>query len=158
MRRTDVDDSILEDFVCKLRQFSKDDMKKDEGWRFGPVVYYRSTSAMRLISSKRRTLRVLSDYRKQSEHFGLIHRRLQDKTSQIFTATSLVLFGIFVEGERGMLTQTIKATRKLVDVTPVVYDSQKFIGDIVPDKVRKAFNCTVHARFPLWSWTSLHSM
>ena len=146
MRLRKIDDpSPAADIVRRLRLLSAADVKGDEAWRFAPIGV--------LSHCERDNLNV-AQIRAFAQAFGLplFKWRRSVHTSQAHLLDSLgpaeraaiyerepALYDWFCEGAPGLIAQTIRSTRKLVNGTPFVFDSLGFEGDAPPPEVVAAY-------------------
>jgi hypothetical protein len=148
MRRVDVAQPVTDAFVERLHTVSAADLGSDERWRFAPIG---------VLSRLERDAINYAQLKAFAQAFGLplVRWRLQlsdpdalralgDNLDELYEEES-GLWSYFVEGAPLNLTQTIMATRKLVNGSPGLADSLTFRDGVVPAALAAAYDLRTYA-------------
>ena len=143
MRRTGVGQSVTDKFVAGLRAVSAADLMEDETWRFAPIgVLSRAVrdalNYAQLKAFARAFELPLVKWRRQLLDLEAL-TRMKDNLNELYDEEPQ-LWCYFVEGAPVNLTDTIMATRKLVNSTPGLTNSLSFRDGLVPDVLTEAYN------------------
>ena len=143
MRRTDTDQPVTDEFVARLRTVSAADLAEDETWRFAPIGVLsqperNALNHAQLYAFAQAFNLPLVRWRRQFLDPQALDR-MKDNLDELYDHEP-ELWSYFVEGAPVNLTDTIMATRKLVNGTPGLLDSLSFRNGTVPDALDRAYD------------------
>lgn len=152
MRRPDIDQPVTDEFVAGLRTVSAADLAQDETWRFAPIGVLsqperNAINHAQVYAFARAFNLPLVRWRRQLLDPQALDR-MKENLNELYDHEP-ELWTYFVEGAPVNLTDTIMATRKLVNGTPGLLDSLSFRDGTVPEALAAAYDKGVYVEVTL---------
>ena len=141
MRRTHVKTPVPSTLVDGMGVLSKSDVSNDQTWAFAPIGVVSRLERDALNHSQAEAFACawglpLVKWRLELNDIDDIEHAHRDEIYE----HEPNLWGWFIEGAPVLLTDTIKATRKLVNGTPAIMDSLSFRAGIIPPELAAAYS------------------